>query len=153
MPVLLKDIVDALEMQFEETLSFLDLDTGEVVTVSRELPGEAEDLEDGDAPELLEWEIRGWETAKRIVSTGGFIRLPNKFEVHEWSIMEDFAYSMESGRIREELPRAIHGSGAFRYFKDTIHRRKIEPAWYAFRAEALREIAIEWCEKNRIQWK
>jgi len=41
--VLLKDIVDALEMQFDESSSFLDLDTGQVETVSHDLLGEAEE--------------------------------------------------------------------------------------------------------------
>jgi hypothetical protein len=41
--VLIKDVVDALEMQFDEQLSFWDLDTGQVETVSRELLGVAEE--------------------------------------------------------------------------------------------------------------
>jgi hypothetical protein len=41
--VLLKDIVDALEMQIDEASSFLDLDTGQVETVSHDLLNEAED--------------------------------------------------------------------------------------------------------------
>jgi len=36
--VRLKDIVDALEMQFDDASSFLDLDTGRVETVSHYLP-------------------------------------------------------------------------------------------------------------------
>ena len=40
--VLLKDIIDALEMQFEESSSFLDLDTGRVETVPNDLLGEAD---------------------------------------------------------------------------------------------------------------
>ena len=49
--VLIKDIVEALEMQFDEQLSFLDLDTGRVETVSRELLGMAEEGDDGDEEE------------------------------------------------------------------------------------------------------
>ncbi|HEY6344301.1 MAG TPA: UPF0158 family protein [Bryobacteraceae bacterium] len=60
---------------------------------------------------------------------------------------------MESDRIREDLLNAIHGSGAFRYFKDTLRRYRIEKNWYAFRTDALREIAIEWCEQNGIAWE
>jgi hypothetical protein len=91
--------------------------------------------------------------AKRIVSTDRFPRLPSKFDVHEWAIMEDFSLSVESDRIREELVHAIHRSGAFRNFKDTLRRHRMEAAWFAFRTEALRKIAIDWCEENHIVWE
>jgi hypothetical protein len=41
--VRLNDIVDALEMQFDESCSFLDRDTGQVETVSHVLLREAEE--------------------------------------------------------------------------------------------------------------
>ena len=80
--VLLKDIVDALEMQLDESSSFLDLDTGQVETVSHELLCEAEAADDED-PDLPVWQEPEWEIAKRIVSTDRFQKLPTKFDVHE----------------------------------------------------------------------
>ncbi len=150
--VLLKDIVDALEMQFDESSSFLNLDTGQVETVSHELLGEAEEPGDGD-PDLPDWQTGEWEVAKRIVSTDRFVKLPTKFDVHEWSIMEKFAYSIESDAIQADLLNVLRGRGAFRFFKDTVRRHGIERDWFQFRDEALREIAIEWCEEHRIKWK
>jgi hypothetical protein len=150
--VQLKDIVDVLEMQFDETPSFLDLDTGKVETVSRDLLGEAEESAD-EEPDLPERQEEEWEVAKRIVSTGRLLELPSKFDVHEWSMMENFSHSVESPKIREDLLYAIHGAGAFRHFKDTLRRHRIEEAWYAFRTKALREIAIEWCEEHDIAWE
>jgi hypothetical protein len=49
--VLVKDIVDALEMQFHESSSFPDLDTGQVETVSHELSDDAEEPDD-EEPDL-----------------------------------------------------------------------------------------------------
>jgi hypothetical protein len=152
--VLLKDIVDALEMQSDEFLSFVDLDTGQVETVSRELLGEAEESDDDDdEPDLPDWQMPEWELAKRIASSDRFVRLPTKFDVHEWEIMREFSDSVDSDRIREDLLNAIHGAGAFRYFKDTLRRRRMEPAWFAFRTEALAEIARDWCEENHVEWR
>lgn len=150
--VRLKDIVDVLEMQFDES-SFLDCDTGLVVTVSDDLLREAEETGDGDEPDLPAWQEQEWEAAKRIVSTDGFLELPTKFDVHEWAIMQDFSRSVKSDSVREDLLRAIHGAGAFRNFKDTLRRHGVEPAWFAFRTEALRQIAISWCEENDIVWE
>ena len=151
--VRLSEIVDALEMQFDESSSFLDRDTGQVETVSDVLLGEAEDSGDDEEPDLPTWQKQEWEIAKRIVSTDRFQKLPTKVEVHEWAIMQDSSRSVESDRIREDLLHAIHGVGAFRNFKDTLRRHGIESAWFAFRAEALRQIALDWCEENRIVWE
>jgi hypothetical protein len=150
--VRLKDIVDALEMQFDESSAFLDLDTGQVETVSHALLGDAEDCGD-EEPDLPTWQKQEWEIAKRIVSGDHFQKLPTKFEVHEWAIMQDFSSSVESDRIREDLLHAIHGAGAFRNFKDTLRRHRIESARLAFRAGALRQVALNWCEENHIAWE
>jgi len=123
----LSDIVGALEMQFDESSSFLDLDTGQVKTVSRDPLLEAEESGDEDEErDLPEWQQQEWEIAKRIISTDRFRKLPTKF--HE---------------VREDLLRAIHGAGAFPMFKDTIRRHCIEAAWFAFRAEAPMQIALD----------
>jgi len=149
--VRLEDIVEALEMQFESASSFLDCETGQVETVTHELLSEAER---GTEPSLLpDWQKPEWETAKQIASGGRFVSLPSQFDIHEWSIMEDFAASVKSDRIRGELLDAIHGAGAFRNFKSAIRRRRIEKDWFAFRLEALKEIAIEWCEEHEIAWQ
>ena len=150
----LNDIIDALEMQFDESLSYLDLDAGQVVTVSEDLLREAEEHGD-EEPDVPDWQKQEWEIAKQIVSTNSdrFQRLPSKFEVHEWAIMQDFSRSVESDIIREDLLHAIHGAGAFRNFKDTLRRHGIESAWFAFRTDALRQIALDWSEGNHIVWQ
>jgi hypothetical protein len=147
----LNDIIDSLEMQFDEYLSYLDLEAGQVVAVSENLLHEAE--ESGEEPDLPDWQKGEWEVAKMIVSTDRFRPLPTKFDVHEWGIMEAFSRSMESEDMRDELSSAIYGAGAFRNFKDTVRRLGIESAWFAFRADALRQIALDWCEENKIVWQ
>ena len=98
-------------MQFEELFSFLDRETGEVTTVSRDLLLEAEECGDDEEPDFPAWQRKEWEIAKRIVSADCFLKLPSKFDIHEWSIMEDFSRSVEHDRIREELLRAIQAPG------------------------------------------
>jgi len=150
--VLLSDIVVALEMQIDEAYSFLDLDTGQVETVSRDLLSAAEE-DTGEDPDLPDWQDEEWKIAKRIVSTDRFLKLPDKFDVHEWEIMQEFSLSVSSERIREDLLGAIDGKGAFRYFKDTVRRHRIESNWFRFRTDALRQIAIDWCEEHDIAWR
>jgi uncharacterized protein UPF0158 len=150
--VLLQDIVDALEMQLDESSSFLDLDTGRVETVSNEFLGESDESV-GEEPGFPAWQKHEFEVAKRIVSTDRFEQLPTKFDVHEWAIMRDFSNSVALERVREDLLNAIHGAGAFRHFKDTLRRHRIESAWFTFRAQALKHIALDWCEEHHIRWQ
>jgi Uncharacterised protein family (UPF0158) len=151
--VRLSDIVDVLEMQFDEYPLFVDRETGRVETVSRDLLHEAEESGDEEGPDLAAGEDEEWEIANLIVSTDRFLALPSSFDVHEWAIMDDFARSMESDELREDFLYAIHGAGAFRNFKDTLRRHRIEQTWFAFRTEALRQIAIDWCKENQIAWE
>jgi Uncharacterised protein family (UPF0158) len=155
MAVRLSDIVDALQMQFDETPSFLDLETGQVVTVPLDLIRAAEEVEyeDDEGKDDKSEPDEEWEFAKRAAFLDRVKKLPTTFDVHEWAIMEEFSESVESDRTRDDLLSAIHGSGAFRYFKDSIQRYGIEKDWYRFRDQALRRIAIDWCEENDIQWK
>jgi hypothetical protein len=61
--VRLKDIVEALGMQFGESSAFLDLDSGQGEAVSHTLL-RAEDSGD-EEPDLPTWQKHEWEIAKR----------------------------------------------------------------------------------------
>jgi hypothetical protein len=150
----LNDIVEALEMLSDEHPSFLDLETGKVVTVSSELLRQADGREDDEPPDLPEWQKPEWKTAM-LVHDYFFVRikkLPTKYDVHEWEIMREFADS-KPDPIRADLLDAIHGRGAFRIFKNVLHRHGLKDDWFDFRAQALRQIAIDFCEEVGVAWK
>ena len=148
--VSLIEVVDALEIATDEVSSFVSKRTGQVVTLSHEAMHLAEEDSKDDLPDWQEEELR---LARDVLESTDWLGLPSKFEVHEWEIMREFADSVESGKISEELLRAIHGAGAFRYFKDTLRRRGIEKQWFEFRDEALKTIAREWCEEEGVAWE
>ncbi len=151
--ILLSDIVDVLDVQIDEYSSFLDLDSGNVESVADDLLRLAEEREEEGPPELPEWHQDQWEVAKQIVSSDRFLPLPSKYDINEWEIMQDFSISVMTGRVREDLLRAIHGSGAFRRFKDTVRDHGVQAPWFEFRGDALKKIASEWCEENGIVWR
>lgn len=79
-----------------------------------------------------------------------YLRFPDKYEIHEYSIMERYIDWLPSGKAKAELDSAIRGKGAFRRFKDTLRYHGLEQQWYDFKAEVFREIAIRWCEENNL---
>jgi len=150
-PVKLSDILDGMEMQGEESPCYLDLETGSVVFLSTDIQSAAT----GDKPveDLSEW-MRGGVTALRRIDAGetNFIGLPDRFEIDEYDMMRDFAYSVEDADVSAELLDAISGAGAFRMFRSTVHRRRIEKQWYAFRDDAYKQIARDWCESHHLSY-
>jgi hypothetical protein len=151
-PAKLKDIIDALGFQMEETFQYLNRETGKIEMITNEELKAAETDEMDDYPE---WESDNIELAKQIISDteGKFVALPSKFEINEYEIMESFCYSLPDQRISNELAYAIKGSGAFRRFKDRIYEHGIEKQWYQYREEALGEIAKDWCKRHQIVYE
>jgi len=60
--------------------------------------------------------------------------------------MRDFAQSLKSNEIQQELSSASTEQALFVVFKDAIWRHDIASAWFTFRSDALKQIAIKWCD-------
>jgi hypothetical protein len=149
--VKLKDIIEEMEIQFEESRSLLNITTGEIVLVSSEDLRAAEDEKPFD--HLPEWEQKNRINAMDVVENfENYIELPTKYEVNEYEIIEDFCLTVSNQRKQEPLLRAIRGKGAFRRFKDKIIDLEMEDEWYSYREEHFKQIAIEWCQDNEINF-
>jgi len=153
-PVKLQDIIDEMDMQMDEYHKYLNTETGEIIAVSSEDIGIAEESdEDDDFSKYPDWQRDSINEAMDVLMNWGsdkYIELPDKWDIHEYSIMEAFCGSVDDERISNVLHSAIQGRGSFRRFKDTICRYGVEASWYRFRDETLKELAIEWCEHNNI---
>lgn len=130
----LSNIIDELDMMSSEMQSYLNIKTGEIVTISDYLGSEE------DADNIEE-------------NPDDFALLPTQYDINEYSIMEDFIDEIDNEEIKDELYESIRGKGAFRRFKDTIYNLNIKNSWYDFKALALKKIAIEWCEENDISYE
>ncbi len=152
-PIKLDDLVEAMEMQSDVIWAYLNRETGTIVHVYDEAWQAAKDHEPLDA--YPEWEQESIQVAREILEdrTGVYVRLPTQHEIHEWAIMDRFAQEVEDERIGQELRRALRRKGAFRRFKDAVHRRNLAEDWYAYKAQALRQIARAWCEEYDIPFE
>lgn len=149
--VKLADIIDGMQSQSDETNFFLNKKTGEVVLVTDYELRAAEDEE--PIEDFPDWEQDQVRIAREIMAeTGDYIELPTKFDINEYRIMEDFCESIEDAEMCDTFCDLIQGSGAFRRFKDALYHYGIEKDWYSYRDEAYKEIAIEWCRENGIEF-
>ena len=149
--VKLKDVIEALEEAGEEHAHYLDKRTGEIVLITNEEMEAAE--EDELISEYPDWQRESILKAREILNSDEtFIAMPDQSDIHEYKIMEDFCLAFEDRRLGEDLHRLIKGSGAFGRFKNAIHSKGIEEAWYRFRRMAFERIALEWLQEEGIPY-
>ena len=148
--VSLQDIVAAMDLPNEDWESFLDPESGEIVTVTEE---DRSALEDPEPNLLPEWQREQLPKIRQALESDRFLRLPDSFEIHEWSIMEHFCQTIEDPSARDDLWDAIHGSGAFRLFRRTLERLDLRDRWYAYRECAFERVARDWLESHSIAYK
>jgi hypothetical protein len=82
----LREVIAALEVASDDCASYLDPDTGEIITVTEEERHLAEDESWEDAPE---WQREMLPKIRAVLESDRFLELPDRFDIHEWSIMED----------------------------------------------------------------
>jgi hypothetical protein len=151
-PAKLSELIQALDMPTEEFRTYFDRKTGTLVSVEDTMLASLENGEEADPDDLADWQKEEYEIAKEIVADDGgrFLPPPDNYEFHEYRVMEEFIRSIDNDEAANQLWRAIKGRGAFRYFKDTLHRLGIHELWYDYLEEAQREFVTEWAEENGV---
>lgn len=162
--VSLRDLVDELQILPNEGTAYLNKVTGKIITVTDDdvetvvaMNSEFDEvIEEGDdviVGEVSDLQTEYYEEVKKVLlSDPAYLKLPSRFDIHEYAIMERFCLSVPDGKVSDVLLRKIRGSGAFRRFKDTIYQSGIENDWFAYRDQAYKEIAIAWLESKDIAY-
>lgn len=136
MKIKLEIVLDAIETSDDAFTYFYDTQTEDVIFLS-DLNTEEENEAAADAIDS---------------DPDRYLRLPTKYDIHEYRIMEAFSEAYSDSRVRFELCNAIRGSGAFRRFKNSIRYHGIEQEWYDWRDKAFRDIAIRWCIDRELEY-
>jgi hypothetical protein len=151
LPVDLQAVIDEMDVLSDELTAYINRKTGELFTVTEEdvLSLEAK----GNGLDVPEWQAEILPKIKEVLESEDFFELPDKFEIHEYSIMEQFCLGVANARLRDALSDAIRGRGAFRRFKDLMHRHGFADDWYAYRNAAFGKIAAEFLRAEGIAYR
>ena len=154
---------DALEIAFEdrsETTYYLDLETGEVVSIADEIWLEREKTEENDAVNVTDelprpdWIKEALREAARVEAGLGtrYIEIDKDDPQDAYRDMEAFIATVEADDLKEHLWRSIKGRGAFRYFRDalTVHPHEGN-RWITFRNDRLRSRIGAWLESIDVE--
>lgn len=132
-PVNWMDLETAFERNSPDTESFLDLRTGDVVTVTQGAIDYAEQ--------------------RNKIQSGGdqFVRIEPAASREQYKWMERFVAQVTDEALRERLIIAIDGKGAFRRFKDVLLNYPVErERWFAYRGDLLHWHMQKWLEKEQL---
>jgi hypothetical protein len=149
--ITLKAIVDEMDVLTDEHFAYLNPQTGDLVTLStEEISAVEEDLPIDDFPE---WQQPLITQARAVLDSDAYLRLPTRYDIHEYAIMERFCDALVDQQMRQIFLDQIRGSGAFRRFKHLLHRYAIAEEWYEFRTAELEAIAMQWLDANHIPYQ
>ena len=147
-------IIEALEMADDSISSYLDVETGEVHSITEEEFDLAEDPQTA-IEDLPNWQREAVTLARSIQKQDGkrYMALPEKFDVHEWAMMDRFSMTLRDAQMRNDFHGGIRGAGAFRLFKHLLTEYDLWDAWNRFKQVELRQMAVEWCKENGITYR
>jgi len=147
-------IIEALEMADDSISSYLDVETGKVHSITEEEFDLAEDPQTA-IEDLPNWQREAVTLARSIQKQEDerYMALPDKFDVHEWAMMDRFSMTLRDAQMRNDFHGGIRGAGAFRLFKRLLTEYNLWDAWNQFKQVELRQMAIQWCEENGITFR
>jgi Uncharacterised protein family (UPF0158) len=162
----LDEVKYAMDSAFDSISNYLDLETGEVVSVTDETRQQLEALFEMTAAETLEAiqeaiqgeQVPDWQKAllhdAALVEFGfntRFVEIPPADSRAGYDDMEAFIETVSQQHLRELLQVAIRGKGAFRRFKDVLATYPQErERWFQFHDERLFQRALDWLETEGI---
>jgi len=135
-------IIEALEMADDSISSYLNVETGEVHSITEEEFDLAEDPQTA-IEDLPNWQREAVTLARSIQKQDGkrYMALPDKFDVHEWAMMDRFSMTLRDAQMRNDFHSGIRGAGAFRLFKHLLTEYDLGDAWNRFKQVELRQMA------------
>ncbi|MCR4950821.1 MAG: GNAT family N-acetyltransferase [Solobacterium sp.] len=132
--VKIKEIVDAMDMNDQDTQAFYNSEAGSVVFLTR---GRYYDRMMNQA---------------NVISEDSLTPLPDRFEINDYHNMELFIEACDDETAAEWMRNAIHGRGAFRMFRAACERFHLLSDWYEFRERRHAETAVSWCLENGFEY-
>lgn len=67
--------------------------------------------------------------------------------------MEEFIETISNENKRNKLENCMWQKGVYRKFKDMLIQLGLEEQYYKFYDEKLKEITIEWCKENNLEYE
>lgn len=152
----IQKIVDELQMRFMDTTVYYNKQTGETLNIQDDdfRIVEEDDFEN-NIQGYPEWQREHLKEVYDLLynDVENYIALPNNFEIKDSDIMEEFIETVSSNNKKIQLENCMWQKGMYRKFKDKLIEIGLEDKYYKFYDEKLKEISIEWCKENNLEYE
>ncbi len=160
------ELIFALDNNSRQINHYLDLETGEVISISDETSSALERiLEQADPATQPDTEalirqsnLQDWQQEEALLAWqiksnySRYLPVESDWNDEGYSDMEDFIPTVKDEHLQELLWVAIDGKGAFRRFKDVLLRYPGERGrWFTFKDGLMRQRAAEWLAEYDIE--
>ncbi len=152
----IQKIIDELQMRFMDTTVYYNKVTGEILNVQDDNVRIAQDDDfENNIQDYPEWQREHLKEVYDLLynDIDNYIALPNNFEIKDSDIMEEFIETVSNNSKRIQLENCMWQKGMHRKFKDKLIEIGLENEYYKFYDEKLKEIAIEWCKENNLEYE
>lgn len=152
----IQKIVDELQMRFIDTTVYYNKMTGKTLNVQDDDFRIVEDDDfENNIQDYPEWQREHLKEVYDLLynDIDTYIALPNNFEIKDSDIMEEFIETVSNNSKRVQLENCMWQKGMYRKFKDKLIQIGLENDYYKFYHEKLKEIAIEWCKENNLEYE
>lgn len=152
----IQKIVDELQMRFMDSTVYYNKVTGETLNVQDDDFRIVEDDDfENNIQDYPEWQREHLKEVYDLLynDIDNYIALPNNFEIKDSDIMEEFIETVSNNSKRIQLENCMWQKGMYRKFKDKLIEIGLENEYYKFYDEKLKEIAIEWCKENNLEYE
>lgn len=152
----IQKIVDELQMRFMDTTVYYNKITGEILNVQDD---DFRIVEENDFENSIEnypeWQREHLKEVYDLLynDIDNYIALPNNFDIKDSDIMEEFIETISDSNIKYQLGNCMWQKGMYRKLKDKLIYIGLEKEYYQFYDEKLKEIAIEWCKENNLEYE
>lgn len=131
-----ESLAKAIEDNVQQKRSFLDIETGEIVSVF---------------VDLIE---RGQDQSARRIAAGintRYVLIPSIPARESFAEMERFIETIADKKLAADLARAIEGEGAFRKFRDALrmHRTELD-RWYEEKDTRINKTIDTWITQKKL---
>jgi hypothetical protein len=156
----------AFEISSYETTAYLDTESGAVVFIDAHVSYQLDELlTDEETLEAIQAALKAKTDLADIEreqlmdvarveadSDNRYRTIPKQDSREGYRDMQAYISSLEDDQLREVLEVAIRGSGAFRRFKEVLHRYpEAQKNWFAFKNDREQQRILNWLESEGIE--
>lgn len=153
MKVNISDVIECIEFETENLKHYYNKNTGIIIYKESSKTSNYSAADYNRINEFEEWERELIESLYDLENNpDNYIKLPGEDEISELNMMINFCNSFNDFSIDDILNKNVDDIKKIQKIKKLIEEKNMLNDWYDFREQTEKQIAIDWCNKNNIEY-